>query len=200
MLYNRKRMYYLVALGNPGEEYAKTRHNVGWLVLNAVLSTYNFPNLVASAKYQGLVGKGRMSTHDVMVLYPDTFMNASGGAVKKLAIADLSKLIVLHDDIALPLGEIKISVARGDGGHNGLTSIIKELQSNEFIRVRIGIGERNFFTREVKRPAGAKLPKFVLGNFTKKELVAVEEVSTLVTSVLISIMTNGVEAAMNTYN
>lgn len=193
-------MYYIVALGNPGEEYAKTRHNVGWLVLSAFLWTYNFPSLRLSAQYQGLVSEGRMSTYDVTVLYPNTFMNASGRAVKKLAIDDLSKLIVLHDDIALPLGEIKISVARGDGGHNGLTSIIKELQSNEFIRVRIGIGERNFFTREVKRPSGAKLPKFVLGNFTKKELVVVDEVAMMVKSALTSIMTEGVEATMNTYN
>ena len=140
-------MYYIVALGNPGAEYEYTRHNIGWLVLDTLREQNHFSSLVASGKYSGRVADGKMANTAVQALYPDTFMNNSGVAVRKLLPSiDTSTLIVLHDEVALPLGELKVSIGRGDGGHNGIKSIIKELGTNEFIRIRIGVAGRTFLT------------------------------------------------------
>ena len=194
-------MYYLVALGNPGQEYEQTRHNIGWLVLDQLRSEQNFSALVASSKYSGQVAEGEIAHTAIQALYPDTFMNNSGVAVRKLlAGADTSTLIVLHDDVALPLSEIKVSIGRGDGGHNGIKSIIKELGSNEFIRIRIGVAGRAFLTGKTKIYKGGAMARFVLGKFTKKELATISEVATLVNGVVKLIITEGVERAMNQYN
>ncbi len=195
-------MYYVVALGNPGEEYKKTRHNVGFAALDYIVSELRLPAPVKSLQYAGLFGEGRITDTDVAFLYPETFMNHSGSAVKKLVPRqEISNLIVLYDDVALPLGEVRISFDRGDGGHNGIKSIIETMQSKEFVRVRIGVAATSFWTGKVKLVSGAILAKFVLAKFTSKEQKQLEEdVFKRVLEAIKTIVSQGKEKAMNEFN
>lgn len=194
-------MNYIVALGNPGEEYVGTRHNIGWAVANALVAEFGLTSPVSSSKYQGLYSYGNIGGNEVSVLYPTTFMNNSGAAVKKLVPAsELSQLIVLHDDVDLPLGEIKISTNRGAGGHNGVKSIIEQMGSNEFLRIRIGVAQKSFFTGKIKRPTGEKLPRFVLAKFTRSEEKIVEEIGKSVVGAVALIVKEGPAVAMNKFN
>ena len=193
--------YYIVALGNPGEKYQDTRHNVGWGMLDYVVEKTGLPEVVLNSTYAGRVSSGMVSKVEVTVLYPETFMNHSGTAVKKLVPkADIERLVVIYDDIDLPLGEVKISVGRGDGGHNGIKSIISSLGSKEFTRIRVGIAPVSFWTGKMKRPAGATLPKYVLGRFNKKENEKLEAVREKVLDIIKTILEGGTEMAMNKFN
>ena len=194
-------MNYIVALGNPGEEYTGTRHNIGWAMADELVVEFGLTAPVSSSKYQGLYSYGSIGDYKVNILYPTTFMNNSGVAVKKLVpVSELSQLIVLHDDVDLPLGEIKISTSRGAGGHNGVKSIIKAMGSNEFLRIRIGVAQKSFFTGKVKRPVGEKLPRFVLAKFTRSEERVVQETEKLVAQAVALIVKEGGAVAMNRYN
>jgi len=194
-------MHYIVALGNPGEEYENTRHNVGWSVLDFVVEAVGFPRPISNSSFAGLVSEGSVSGQEVMVLYPETFMNHSGTAVRKLVPkGEIKNLVVIYDDIALPVGEVKISVGRGDGGHNGIKSIISSLGSKDFTRIRVGIAPVSFWTGKIKRPAGATLAKFVLGRFNNKENEKIEAAKEKILDIVKTILEGGEEAAMNKFN
>jgi len=194
-------MKYLVALGNPGSEYRETRHNIGWLVADQVLNELNFPGLVFSAKYQAKISQGEIDAKTVMVLYPDTFMNHSGVVVRQLKpISQTDDLVVIHDDIDLALGEIKLSVGRGDGGHNGVRSIIEQLGTKDFVRIRLGISPKSIFTGKIKRPRADKLPKYVLGKFTTKELNVINQLGKTLVEIIETVVRQGSSMAMNRYN
>jgi len=194
-------MFYIVGLGNPGAQYQNTRHNVGWLVLDAWLAQVGLPTLYDSAKLSGRVTEGFLYNEEVTVLYPNTFMNQSGASVQKLVPKGAeAQLIVVYDDVAIPLGEIKVSVGRGDGGHNGIKSIVSSVGTKDFIRVRVGICPKSFWTGAPKRPVGAKLPKYVLTPFTRRELGEMETVSAHVGEALKLIIEKGVSEAMNQFN
>ncbi len=194
-------MHYIVALGNPGTEYETTRHNVGWLVTDVVMKLASFPSLVTSLKYAGRVAEGMISGEPVTVLYPETFMNKSGSAAIKLVPkAEAARLIAVYDDVDLALGEFKVSFGRGDGGHNGVKSLITSLGTKDFIRVRVGISPVSVFTGKTKRPVGDKLQRYVMGHFTKRELLKVEEVGKRVAEVLDTIVKDGYVVAMNRFN
>lgn len=194
-------MWYIVGLGNPGEKYQHTRHNVGWILLDQVVAKTGLPTPFASSKYAGRLSEGVLCGSDVSVLYPDTFMNKSGSAVQKLVSKDESaQLMVVYDDVDLPVGEVKVSFGRGAGGHNGITSIINSLGTKDFIRIRIGISPTSFWTGKTKRPSGDRLPKYVLGQFTKKELAALEPVGDQVRSIIETCISDGVGKAMNRFN
>jgi len=194
-------MYYIVGLGNPGEKYQNTRHNIGWMVLDILVSRAGLPPAVLSARYSGKVSAGQLEQQDVMVLYPDTFMNNSGRAVKKLVPSvETDHLVVLHDDVDLPLGQVRVSFGRGSGGHNGIASIIDSLGTKDFIRVRLGIAPTSLFTGLIKRPVGEKMPKFVLGNFSARELVKVKGVGKAVLEAVVTILNDGYMMAMNRFN
>jgi len=194
-------MQYIVGLGNPGENYERTRHNVGWMVLDAFIDDTGLPDPHPSSQYVGRVSEGVIEGEEVTVLYPDTFMNKSGSAVVKLVSKEqVGQLVVIYDDVDLPLGDMKVSKGRGDGGHNGIKSIIEKLGSKDFVRVRVGISPRSFWTKEMKRPKGEKLPRYVLGAFTKREQKEVHEVGKRVTECIRVILKEGAEAAMNRFN
>lgn len=195
-------MYYIVALGNPGLEYKDTRHNVGFLALDFIVNSLGLPKLNKSAEYSGRFSEGVIEREEVMLLCPETFMNHSGVAVKKMVPQDsISNLIVLYDDIALPFGEIKVSFDRGHGGHNGLKSIINALGSREFIRVRIGIAPTSFWTGKTKNFSGDELSRFVLSKFTKKEQEKLnKEVFPIAQKAVVEIVKEGHVKAMNVYN
>ncbi|MFT5037229.1 MAG: PTH1 family peptidyl-tRNA hydrolase [Candidatus Azotimanducaceae bacterium] len=192
--------HYIVGLGNPGEEYKSTRHNVGFAALAYIVDVSHFPSFVPSSKYGGLISEGVLEGKDVTLLLPDTFMNMSGSAVKKLVGKGTeANLIVVYDDVDLPLGEIKISFGRGSGGHNGVKSIIESLGSKEFVRIRIGVASLGFFGG-MKRPTGDRLSQHVLGKFSKSEWKKLEEVLQRTTDALQAIVCEGVEKAMNEFN
>lgn len=198
-------MYYIVGLGNPGDEYAYTRHNVGWLALDAFIKNVQLPEAVSVRHASGRISEGVVSGVPVITLYPDTFMNHSGTAVRKLVDKGAaSSLIVLYDDVDVPLGDIKVSFGRGSGGHNGVESIIKSLDTKDFIRVRIGVAKMGFWPWEkgqVKRPQGGEaLLRHVLGKFSRRENDALAQGLERTTAALRLILTDGYAKAMNQYN
>jgi PTH1 family peptidyl-tRNA hydrolase len=176
-------MKLIVGLGNPGEEYEKTRHNTGFIML-------------------GLVEKKINLKDKVKFLYPDKFMNNSGKVVAPLIKSkkDLKDLVVIYDDIDLPIGKMKISFNRSSGGHNGLGSIIKALKSEEFLRIRIGISPETP-SGKLRKPKGEKdVLKFLLGEYKKSELEELKKLSKKVTEALEVIFTEGKDKAMSLFN
>ena len=193
-------MNYIVGLGNPGEKYESTRHNVGWMSLDYLIEAAGLPSLFTSSKYAGRVSEGILEDKEVTLLYPDTFMNKSGSAVKKLVPkGEEGSLLVVYDDVDIPVGEIKVSFGRGDGGHNGIKSIVSSLGTKEFARVRIGIAPKSFFGK-TKRPKGDRLPKHVLGDFKKREQKDLEEGLEKAKTAIEMIVKEGIEKAMNVCN
>jgi len=153
-------MYLIVGLGNPGKKYEKTRHNVGFLVLDEFQKEYGFFEFTLSKKHTSRISEGILNKTKVLLAKPQTFMNNSGRAVKSL-MATKPNLIVVHDEIDLPLGEVKVSENRGSAGHKGVDSIIQALGTKNFARVRVGI-----------QPKGGKpedVEWFVLQPFKKTE-------------------------------
>jgi len=133
-------MIIIIGLGNPGEKYNNTPHNVGFEAVEQFAKENNFPEFKLSEKFKALISE----KNNILLVKPQTFMNESGKSVKKIRRGRTSaKLIVIHDDIDLPLGKIKISKNRGSAGHKGVESIIKELGTKDFIRIRIGVSRKN---------------------------------------------------------
>jgi len=194
-------MFTIVGLGNPGIEYESTRHNAGRIVLTNFLTHYNFPKPVVSNVYGGQCTEGMVERERVRVLFPKTYMNESGSSVAKvMKDADRTRLIVVHDELDLALGTFKISRGSGSGGHRGVDSVIRALGSNDFVRVRIGIAPVSFFGN-LKKPQGeGSVSRFVLGTFGSRERKVLEECMPNITNALVTIMTQSVDAAMNTYN
>ena len=194
-------MFYIVGLGNPGKEYEHTRHNVGFLVLKAAVEQLHFTSLFESSAYSGSLSEGSLKGQEVTVLFPNTFMNDSGSAVKKLVSSDQSaQLMVVYDDIDIPFGEIKVSFGRGDGGHNGIKSIIASLGTKDFVRIRIGIGAKSLWTGKLKRPKGERLSKYVLGTFSSKELQQLEHTKLLLEEAITTFVSLGKEKLMTRFN
>lgn len=176
-------MRIIFGLGNTGEEYKNTRHNAGAIIT-------------------ALISKKLEDDIKIKFLEPSTFMNQSGGAVVPLikSTKDLANLIVIYDDIDLPLGKIKISFNRSAGGHNGLKSIIKALKTEEFVRIRIGIAPTTP-TGKIKKPKGEKaVLNFLLGEFKKSELEILKKLSRNVALAVETIFTESKEKAMSLYN
>jgi len=175
-------MKLVVGLGNPGKEYENTRHNTGRILV-------------------GILEK-KLGNSKIKFLTPDTFMNNSGKAVAPLIKSkkDLKDLVVIYDDIDLPLGKMKISFNRSSGGHNGLGSIIKALKSEEFLRIRIGISP---VTPKgvVRKPKGEKaVLNFLLGEYKKPELETIKKLSKKVAEAVETIFNESKEKAMSLYN
>lgn len=154
----------IVGLGNPGKEYAMTRHNAGFMAVDAIAKTHNFPEFVLSKKHNALVSEGVIGGKKVLLAKPQTFMNSSGKAVAslaqffKLATTDI---VVIHDDIDFLFGKVKEAANSGAAGHHGVESIIESLGTKEFRRLRVGI-----------RPAEGRpdiVDEFVLRPFTPQE-------------------------------
>lgn len=195
-------MFYIVGLGNPGKKYSNTRHNIGWQVLDSVREQSGLPALVHEKQNSAEVTSGAINNEPVTLIYPDTFMNNSGAAVVKfVGKGEADQLIVVHDDVDLPFGEVKVGKGRGDGGNNGVKSIISKLGSKDFVRVRIGIAPKSFWTGKTKRPAsGGPLERFVLKPFTKSEQAKLPEVIERARQATELIISKGPERAMNACN
>lgn len=196
------RMITVVGLGNPGEEYVKTRHNAGRIVLELLAKKNDFSDWRLDKKTKALFAAGKIGTKKMQFVLPDNFMNNSGGSVKPLVKVkkDLESLVVVYDDMDLPLGTIRLSFDRGDGGHNGLGDIIKVLKSREFLRIRIGVSPETPGGK-LKKPKGENaVIDFLLKNFKDAELAELKKISKAVGEALEIFLTDGKDKAMTQCN
>lgn len=195
-------MLLIVGLGNPGKEYEETRHNVGRIILDAIAKANDFGDWKDDIKLKSKRVKGEVHGEKFDFLTPDTFMNNSGVAVSKL-IDDkkkLKNLVVIYDDMDLPMGSLKISFNRSSGGHNGLESIIKKVKSQEFVRIRVGVSPHTP-TGKMKKPKGEEaVLKFLLGKFKEDELKEIKKLSKKISEILVTLASDGKDKAMSIYN
>jgi len=167
-------MMFIIGLGNPGKKYKNTRHNIGFQVVDKFAKENNFPKFRLSKKFNSLISENIINGKKIILAKPQTFMNQSGKAVKKLIGDPLSQsfrragLLVIHDDIDLPLGKIRISKNRGAAGHKGVESIMKEIGTKNFTRFRIGISPK------IGKPKNVE--KYVLQKFDKEEEKIIKQV------------------------
>ncbi|MBP3886749.1 MAG: aminoacyl-tRNA hydrolase [Cellulosilyticum sp.] len=185
-------MKLIVGLGNPGMQYAATRHNIGFEVIDSIAETYNIS--VMKNKYKALIGEGNIAGEKVILMKPQTYMNLSGEAVK--ACMDFHKisnedLIVIYDDISLQVGQLRIRKSGSAGGHNGIKNIIAQLGTQEFPRIKFGVGEK---------PAGWDLANYVLGRFSEEDMKVIGPRVTDAVKATETIIKSGIEKAMNNYN
>ena len=186
-------MYIIVGLGNPGKEYSNTRHNIGFDVIDALAKEANID--VLEKKNKALVGKGIIDAQKCILAKPQTFMNLSGMSVSELVqyykIDEKSELIVISDDISLDVGQIRVRKKGGAGGHNGLKNIIAQLGHEEFMRIKMGVGEK---------PKGYDLADYVLGHFKDEERKIMDDAAKRAVEAIRMIMGDGPDAAMNQFN
>ena len=197
-------MKYFIGLGNPGTEYEHTRHNIGRMCLLELASACGFSAWEHDTYAQALRSRGALSGEQVELVLPETFMNKSGETLRYLVDkegASAADLVILHDEIDVAFGELKLSRGRGDGGNNGIKSIIAQLNSKDFLRVRIGVASTHWWSGEARRPAaGAALNRFVLGKFSFFERPKLDEVYTAVRTALETLVRDGEAKAMNQHN
>ena len=185
-------MYLIVGLGNPESEYARTRHNMGVDVINEIADKYKIA--ISREKFNGLYGLGEIEGEKVILLKPQTFMNLSGDSVVEFVNfykIDINNVIVVYDDIDTNPGNIRIRKKGGPGTHNGMKSVVFRLQSEDFPRVRVGIG-----TPEYKND----LINYVIGNISDEEYETLKTGIKKASEAVSSIIKDGMDNAMNKYN
>lgn len=186
-------MYLIVGLGNPEAKYLETRHNIGFQVIDAIANKYNIS--VDTGKHKGLIGKGIIEGEKVVLLKPLTYMNQSGesvaAALRFYKLDPAEDLIVIYDDISLSVGQLRIRPKGSAGGHNGIKNILAYLGTDCFKRIRFGVGEK---------PKGWDLADYVLGHFNKEEMEDILAGIVQAVEAAETIITKGVEQAMNQYN
>ena len=185
-------LYIIVGLGNPGKQYANTRHNIGFCVIDALAERFQIP--LNQKKHKAIYGSGYIEGQKVILAQPQTFMNLSGESVRELA--DFYKvpetdIIVIYDDISLDVGQLRLRKKGSAGGHNGIKSIIQHLDSQDFPRIKVGVGEK---------PAGWDLADHVLAPFPKDQEELVQIGIKRASDALVCLLTEDMDAAMNQYN
>ena len=186
-------MFIIVGLGNPTPEYEGTRHNVGFEVIDALARKYNID--VDTKKHRAYIGKGMIEGQKVILAKPQTYMNLSGESVRSLLdyykVDEEQELLVIYDDISLDPGQLRIRLKGSAGGHNGIKNIIAHLGTQEFPRIKVGVGAR---------PPKMDLADYVLGHFSKEEQEQMKEGYEHAVCAVKEIVTGNIEAAMNEYN
>ena len=186
-------MKIIVGLGNPTKEYAGTRHNVGFSVIYNISDAYNIP--VETKKHKALIGKGIIEGEKVILAMPQTYMNLSGESVRELVdfykIDPEEELIVIYDDISLEPGKIRIRKKGSAGGHNGIKNIIAQLGTQNFQRIKVGVGEK---------PKGWDLADYVLGHFSKEDRGLVDDALKRAAGAVELMVQGEVDQAMNQFN
>ncbi len=192
--------YLAVGLGNPEEEYENTRHNTGRIFLSKFVSQNNFIDLEKDKKANALYSKNKIGKHELEILLPETYMNKSGKSVlyiKTKRSIKSQNIIVVYDDIDLPIGTFKLSFNRGSGGHKGIESIARAIKTKEFIRIRIGISPVTP-KGKIRKPKGEdKVHKFILGKFSSEETRKINNLSKKVNLIIESIILNGYEKTVS---
>ena len=185
-------MYLIVGLGNPEEQYANTRHNMGFDTINEIAKRYNIE--VKKSNFDGIYEKAKIEKKKVILLKPQTYMNLSGKSIKKVVDfykVPLENIIVIYDDMDIDKGIIKIRKKGGPGSHNGMKSIVNELQSTDFPRIRIGIGKPEFLPDKIN---------YVIGPIFTDERKILDEGIKKAADAVIEILKNGIDTAMNKFN
>lgn len=185
-------MYLIVGLGNPESDYARTRHNMGFDVINKLAKEYEIE--MTRTKFDGIYGTGIIENEKVMLLKPQTFMNASGESIiqfKNFYKLDNSEILIVLDDIELEPGNIRIKRKGSAGSHNGLKSVVHSLQTEEFARIRVGVG---------KPEPNIELVEHVIGHIEDEEYIKLEEGIKKAKEAIVTILAKGIEFAMNKYN
>ncbi len=189
-------MFLIVGLGNPGLQYARTRHNAGWFVIDELARRHDISLVKKNADYK--LGLGFVGEHKIGLVKPQTYMNESGRAVaalKNFYRLELSQILITTDDLNLPLGKLRLRANGSDGGHNGLKSIAQSLNSRDYARLRIGVGEP---PREERERAGTA--NFVLRPFSADEWPVVEQNTARAADAAREWLENGVASAMTKFN
>lgn len=200
-IYSPYMSYIFVGLGNPGEEYASTRHNTGRILLELLAKSLD-ADWKTDSKLNANIAKVKIGKKPVTFVLPNTFMNNSGKSVKPFitSIKSAEKLIVLYDDLDLPFGVSKISFNKSSGGHRGLESIIKSIKTEKFARVRVGISPTTA-SGKIRKPQGEEaVTKLILGKFKPEEILEIKKLSKKVNLALEQFVTGGVEKAMTFFN
>lgn len=185
-------MKLIIGLGNPGRDYAGTRHNIGFGVITRVAEQYNIS--LNRNEHKAVCGKGMIGGEKVLLAQPQTFMNLSGESVRSLADyykVEPEDIIVAYDDIDLAVGQIRIRRKGSAGGHNGIKNIIAHLGTNEFPRVKVGVGAK---------PQGGDLARHVLSRFSKEEEKKVGEILDVAVEAVETMVSQDIETAMNRFN
>ncbi len=186
-------MIIIAGLGNPGKEYENTRHNAGFMTIDKLAESYGID--VSEKKHKALIGKGVIEGQKVILAKPQTFMNSSGESLRELTDyykPDIAtEVIVIYDDITLDVGSIRVRKHGSAGGHNGMKSIIAHLGTEEFARIRVGIGEK---------PPKTDLADWVLGHFSKEDKETLEEGLEDARDAALMLLNKEADEAMNKYN
>jgi PTH1 family peptidyl-tRNA hydrolase len=181
----------VVGLGNPGPRYARNRHNVGYQCVDYIARRHAIS--VERKRFQALLGEGTLDDHRVILAKPLTFMNGSGEAVGPLSrwykVAP-QQMLIIYDDLDLPLGKVRVRPGGSSGGHHGIESLIAELHTPDFCRVRVGIG----------RPERGDPIDYVLNDFSREQAPVIERTYDLVEQIVLCFLRQGIKEAMNTYN
>ena len=186
-------MFAIIGLGNPGKKYENTRHNAGFLAIDALAAKYGIS--MAEKKHKAVCGSGYIEGVKVVLVKPETYMNLSGESVR--AVLDFYKLdpeedmLIMYDDISLAPGNLRVRKKGSAGGHNGIKSIIAHAGTQNFMRIKIGVGEK---------PSGWDLADYVLGHFSEEDQVNLKEVMPSVMSAAVLIAQGDVDKAMNDFN
>lgn len=185
-------MYIIAGLGNPTKEYDKTRHNVGFEVIDRLADRYDID--VSERKHRAFCGKGMIEGQKVLLVKPQTFMNLSGESLR--SVVDYYKvmpeeLVVIYDDISLPLGQLRIRLKGSAGGHNGIKNIIAHLGTQEFPRIKVGVGAK---------PPRMDLKDYVLSRFSKGEQELMDEAFQEAAQAVAMMIGEGADRAMNHFN
>ena len=185
-------MYIIAGLGNPGKEYAGSRHNVGFMTLDELADRYNID--VREKAYKALIGKGMIEGNKVILVKPQTYMNLSGESIRSVMDyykTEPSEFIVIYDDISLDVGQLRIRKKGSAGGHNGIKNIIAHLGTQEFPRIKVGVGDK---------PPRMDLADYVLSRFSKEDREKMEQAFKDAAEAVEVMIAEGPDAAMNQFN
>ncbi len=186
------KLYFIAGLGNPGDKYQGTRHNIGFAVIDALSSAYDIR--LDKKKFDAVYGKGMIRDKEVILVKPRAYMNRSGLPIQRLLAYYkilFKDMLVIHDDIDLTFGRLKIKVKGGHGGHNGVRSIMDACGNDDFTRVRVGIG---------RSEKGDSVTNHVLGRFQKSDEDWLDQVVARSRDAVVTILCEGTKEAMNRYN
>lgn len=184
-------MYLVVGLGNPGRKYETTRHNIGFMIVDTIASKYAVK--INKIKHKALIGQWNYGEKSILLAKPQTFMNLSGDSVREIVSyynIEMSNVIVIYDDVDISFGKFRIRKKGSSGSHNGMKSVIYQLQDEDFPRIRIGIGA----------DYNEQLHEYVLTDFKKDEVPIIMEVTEKIVDAVCSIIDDGIENAMNKFN
>ena len=186
-------MYLIVGLGNPGRQYEATRHNMGFDVIDKLVEEYRIPQ--GGVKFNAMYGKGIIGGQQALLMKPLSYMNLSGGPIRDMLhyfkIDPETEMIVIYDDIDTEPGNLRIRKQGSAGGHNGIKDLIKQLGTQKFIRIKVGVGAK---------PQGWDLADYVLGRFDSKSRELVEDAQERACKAVEMILSDGPDAAMNEFN